>query len=332
MTATPEPRTPDRPPADIVFDHVVKRYPGQETPAIDDLSLTVRAGETCCLVGPSGGGKTTAMKLVNRLIDFDSGDITIGGRSIRSVDVTSLRRDIGYVIQQVGLFPHMTIAANIAVIPNLLGWSGDRIRARTDELLDLVRLDRAFAKRYPAQLSGGQQQRVGLARALAVDPPVMLMDEPFGALDPITRTEIQDEFLNLESEIDKTVIFVTHDIDEAIKMGDRIAVLRQGGVLAQYGTADGLLAHPADDYVADFVGADRGLKRLSLRTMREIVAPDGLPDDGSGPSVDADASLRIGLSTLFAAGTDSVRVTDGDRVLGRVSLAQLQGAVSGSTV
>jgi osmoprotectant transport system ATP-binding protein len=332
MTATREPRTPDRPPADIVFDHVVKRYPGQETPAIDDLSFTVRAGETCCLVGPSGGGKTTAMKLVNRLIDFDSGDITIGGRSIRSVDVTALRRDIGYVIQQVGLFPHMTIAANIAVIPNLLGWSGDRIRARTDELLDLVRLDRAFGKRYPAQLSGGQQQRVGLARALAVDPPVMLMDEPFGALDPITRTEIQDEFLNLESEIDKTVIFVTHDIDEAIKMGDRIAVLRQGGVLAQYGTADELLAHPADDYVADFVGADRGLKRLSLRRMREIVAPDGLPDEGTGPSVDADASLRIGLSTLFAAGADSVRVTDGDRVLGRVSLAQLQGAVSGSAV
>jgi osmoprotectant transport system ATP-binding protein len=324
----------ERPAADIVFDHVTKRYPGQETPALDDLSLTVHAGETCCLVGPSGGGKTTAMKLVNRLIDFESGDITIGGQSIRSVDVTTLRRDIGYVIQQVGLFPHMTISGNIGVIPGLLGWSRDRIRARTDELLDLVRLDRSFGTRYPAQLSGGQQQRVGLARALAVDPPVMLMDEPFGALDPITRNEIQDEFLNLEGEISKTVIFVTHDIDEAIKMGDRIAVLRQGGVLAQYGTADELLAHPADEYVADFVGADRGLKRLSLRRMRELVpggtdgvsaASASVPDDA--PAVDADATLRIGLSTLFASGASAVRVTDGGRVLGTVTLETMQDAV-----
>ena len=322
----------ERPAADIVFDHVTKRYAGQETPALADLCMTVPAGETCCLVGPSGGGKTTAMKLVNRLIDFESGDITIGGKSIRSVDVTTLRRDIGYVIQQVGLFPHMTIAGNIGVIPGLLGWSKDRIRARTEELLDLVRLDRSFATRYPAQLSGGQQQRVGLARALAVDPPVMLMDEPFGALDPITRNEIQDEFLNLHSEISKTVIFVTHDIDEAIKMGDRIAVLRQGGVLAQYGTADELLAHPADEYVADFVGADRGLKRLSLRRMREVVS-DGahasVPDDA--PAVDAEASLRIGLSTLFASGASSVRVTDGARVLGSVTLDQLQDAVVRTT-
>jgi osmoprotectant transport system ATP-binding protein len=296
--------------------------------------MTVPAGETCCLVGPSGGGKTTAMKLVNRLIDFESGEITIGGQSIRSVDVTTLRRDIGYVIQQVGLFPHMTIAGNIGVIPGLLGWSKDRIRKRTDELLDLVRLDRSFASRYPAQLSGGQQQRVGLARALAVDPPVMLMDEPFGALDPITRTEIQDEFLNLESEISKTVIFVTHDIDEAIKMGDRIAVLRQGGVLAQYGTADELLAHPADEYVADFVGADRGLKRLSLRRMREVVGGHGASMNGAAadaPSVDADATLRIGLSTLFSSGAPAVRVTDGDRLLGTVTLDQLQDAVAGST-
>ncbi|NMO92436.1 ABC transporter ATP-binding protein [Actinomycetospora sp. TBRC 11914] len=334
---TPTSRTgTERPAADIVFDHVTKRYPGQQTPALDDLSMTVPAGETCCLVGPSGGGKTTAMKLVNRLIDFESGDITIGGQSIRSVDVTTLRRDIGYVIQQVGLFPHMTIAGNIGVIPGLLGWSRDRIKKRTDELLDLVRLDRSFASRYPAQLSGGQQQRVGLARALAVDPPVMLMDEPFGALDPITRTEIQDEFLNLESEISKTVIFVTHDIDEAIKMGDRIAVLRQGGVLAQYGTADELLAHPADEYVADFVGADRGLKRLSLRRMREVVAGgDGASNGASpyadAPSVDADATLRIGLSTLFASGAPAVQVTDGGRLLGTVTLDQLQDAVAGSS-
>ena len=319
----------ERPAVDIEFRGVTKRYPGQETAAIDNLTLTVPAGETCCLVGPSGGGKTTAMKLVNRLIDFTEGDIYIGGESVRSADITNLRRDIGYVIQQVGLFPHMTIAANIAVVPKLLGWDSDRIADRTERLLDLVRLDRSFAKRYPSQLSGGQQQRVGLARALAVDPPVMLMDEPFGALDPITRTEIQDEFLNLEGEISKTVIFVTHDIDEAIKMGDKIAVLRQGGVLAQYGTADELLGNPADEYVADFVGADRGLKRLSLRLMRDVVegsATDAPPD---APSVNGKPTLRTGLSVLFSSGSRVLVVTDDDggRV-GTATLEQLQEAVS----
>ncbi len=323
-------RQRERPAVDIEFRGVTKRYPGQEIPAIDNLSLTIPAGETCCLVGPSGGGKTTAMKLVNRLIDFTEGDIFLGGQSVRSADVTELRRDIGYVIQQVGLFPHMTIGANIGVVPRLLGWDSSRIQKRTEELLDLVRLERNFAKRYPAQLSGGQQQRVGLARALAVDPPVMLMDEPFGALDPITRAEIQDEFLNLESEISKTVIFVTHDIDEAIKMGDRIAVLRQGGVLAQYGTADELLGSPADEYVADFVGADRGLKRLSLRLMRDVVEADSLalaPDDA--PSVSGGTTLRVGLSVLFASGSRVLIVTDerGARI-GTASLEQLQDAVS----
>jgi osmoprotectant transport system ATP-binding protein len=309
----------------IEFRHVTKRYPGQDAPAIDDLSLTVPAGETCCLVGPSGGGKTTAMKLVNRLIEPTSGDILIGGRSVLSYDVTTLRRDIGYVIQQVGLFPHMTIGANIGTIPRLLGWDKQRIAKRTDRLLDLVRLDRSYAKRYPAQLSGGQQQRIGLARALAADPPVMLMDEPFGALDPLTRAEIQDEFLSLENEIRKTVIFVTHDIDEAIKMGDKIAVLRPGGTLAQYGSADSLLGNPVDDFVADFVGADRGLKRLSLRTVGEVADPGREAPPGA-PSVAVGTSLRVGLSVLLTANADVLGVTKEGRPAGAVTLAEIREA------
>jgi osmoprotectant transport system ATP-binding protein len=327
----------DRPAVEITFQNVTKRYPGQDTPALRDLSLTVPAGEICCLVGPSGGGKTTAMKLVNRLIELTAGDILIGGRSIRSVDTITLRRDIGYVIQQIGLFPHMTIAGNMMVVPKLLGWDKDRMQGRVEELLDLVRLDRSFATRYPAQLSGGQQQRVGLARALAVDPPVMLMDEPFGALDPITRAEIQDEFLGLQTRVGKTVIFVTHDIDEAIKMGDRIAVLRQGGVLAQYASADELLAHPADDYVADFLGADRGLKRLALRQVGELMAPAvrgavGTPSapglaDPALPRVPETTTFRVALSALFASGADAVVVTGDDgTALGAVTLDQLRSA------
>ncbi len=316
---------------EIEFRSVTKTYPGQDTPAIDNLSLTVPAGDICCLVGPSGGGKTTAMKLVNRLIDFNEGEILIGGNGVRDVDTTTLRRDIGYVIQQVGLFPHMTIESNIGVVPRLLGWSAEKIKARAVELLDLVRLDQNFAKRYPSQLSGGQQQRVGLARALAVDPPVMLMDEPFGALDPITRNEIQDEFLRLQSEIAKTVIFVTHDIDEAIKMGNKIAVLRQGGVLAQYGTADELLGSPADEYVADFVGADRGLKRLALRLMRDLVeVTENHEAPADAPTVKASATLRTGLSILFASGSRILKVThedDSATVLGTVTIEQLQDAV-----
>ena len=223
------------------------------------------------LVGPSGGGKTTALKMINRLIDFEGGDIEIDGRSVRSLDVTELRRGIGYVIQQIGLFPHMTVAGNIATVPRLLGWEKQRIRERGRELIALVGLDPdRDAGRYPAELSGGQRQRIGLARALAADPPLMLMDEPFGALDPITRDRLQQEFLALQARIQKTVVFVTHDIDEAIKMGDRIAILRAGGVLAQYDTPDRILAQPVDDFVAQFVGADRGLKRLALRRLRDI--------------------------------------------------------------
>src|SRR5437016_10171730 len=257
--------------AEIVFRGVTKRYPGRRVAAVSDLSLVVPAGEICVLVGPAGGGKTTAMKLVERLVDMTEGDIFSDGRSVRSLNVIELRRQVGYVSQHVGLFPHMSVADNIGTVPRLLGWPKARIRERAGELIELVGLDPdEHPNAYPAQLSGGQQQRVGLARAMAADPLVMLMDEPFGALDPITRARLQDEFLRLHNELRKTVIFVTHDIDEAIKMGDRIAILREGGILAQYATPDEILASPADDFVASFVGADRGLKRLSLTRLTDL--------------------------------------------------------------
>jgi osmoprotectant transport system ATP-binding protein len=309
--------------AEIVFDHVTKRYPGQDRPAVDDLSLTIPAGEICVLIGPSGGGKTTAMKLVNRLIPLSEGDITIDGTSILDLDPVELRRGIGYVIQQIGLFPHMTIEANVATVPKLVGWDRERTRARARELLDLVGLDPGeYAKRYPAQLSGGQRQRVGLARAMAADPPLMLMDEPFGAIDPITRERLQNDFLRLHREVRKTVIFVTHDIDEAIRMGDRIAILRQGGRLAQYDTPEAILADPADEFVADFVGADRGLKRLGLRTLAEVdllSEPAGRADHR--PHAPPDTTLRDALSLMLTEGSNALVVREPDgRVRGYLTL------------
>jgi osmoprotectant transport system ATP-binding protein len=257
--------------ADLELRNVSKRYPGQETSAVEELSLTVPAGEICVLVGPSGCGKTTLMRMINRMIEPTGGDILLDGKSVRDISPHQLRREIGYAIQQVGLFPHLKIKDNIAIVPKLLGWDKERIRARVDELLELVQLDPHDTRdRYPSQLSGGQQQRVGVARALAADPPLMLMDEPFGAIDPINRERLQNEFLRLQSDIRKTIVFVTHDIDEAIKMGDKIAVLKRGGVLAQYATPAELLSYPADDFVKDFVGADRALKRLALQRVRDI--------------------------------------------------------------
>src|ERR1700682_6210336 len=267
--------------AELELRHVSKRYAGQREPAIGELSFTVPAGEVCVLVGPSGSGKTTAIRLINRMISISGGDILLGGRSVLEREPKELRREIGYVIQQIGLFPHQTVGENIATVPGLLGWPKDRIRARVRELLELIELDPAEMQgRYPAQLSGGQRQRVGVARALAADPPLMLMDEPFGAIDPINRARLQDEFLRLQEQVRKTVVFVTHDIDEAIKMGDRIAILREGGVLAQYDTPASILARPADEFVAEFVGADRALKRLSLSTVGELdlIPPDGPVD------------------------------------------------------
>jgi osmoprotectant transport system ATP-binding protein len=302
--------------AEIVFDRVTKRYAGRNEAALDDLSLEIPAGTFCVLVGPSGGGKTTALKMVNRLITFDSGDIRIDGRSVRDLPLVELRRGIGYVIQQIGLFPHMTVGENIGTVPRLLGWERARIRDRTTELLELVGLEAADAKRYPAQLSGGQRQRVGLARALAADPPLLLMDEPFGALDPITRFRLQTELRRLHREVGKTVIFVTHDVDEAIMMGDRIAILRTGGVLAQYDTPDAILAHPADDFVAEFIGQDRALRRLALRTLADVKLQPNVPELEPELQAPPTTTLRNAVSLMLEADTDALLVVDGDKPLG----------------
>jgi osmoprotectant transport system ATP-binding protein len=297
--------------AEIEFDRVSKRYPGRDGDAVHELSFVVPAGAFCVLVGPSGGGKTTALKMVNRLVPFDSGDIRIDGRSVRELAPVELRRGIGYVIQQVGLFPHMNVGDNVATVPRLLGWSRTRIRERTRELLDLVGLDRADERRYPAELSGGQRQRVGLARALAADPPLLLMDEPFGALDPITRLRLQIELRRLHREVGKTVLFVTHDVDEAISMGDRIAILREGGILAQYDTPDAILARPADEFVARFVGEDRALRRLALRTLADVaLAPAG--PDAAGPRLPRTTTVRNAVSRMLEAGSGHVVVTGDD--------------------
>jgi osmoprotectant transport system ATP-binding protein len=248
--------------ATVEFDHAAKVYPGTDEAAISDLTLEVPAGKLTIFIGPSGSGKTTAMRLVNRMIELTSGDVRVDGVSVKDQSPADLRRGIGYAIQQIGLFPHQTVAENIATVPKLLGWDGGRTKKRVAELLEIVGLDAAMGKRYPAQLSGGQRQRVGVARALAADPPLLLMDEPFGAIDPITRTRLQEEFRRLQSELGKTVIFVTHDIDEALKLGDRIAVLKPGGVLAQYATAEEIVRSPADAFVEEFVGAERMIARL----------------------------------------------------------------------
>jgi osmoprotectant transport system ATP-binding protein len=300
--------------AEIVFDRVTKRYAGREGAALHELSLEVPAGTFCVLVGPSGGGKTTALKLVNRLVDFDEGDVRIDGRSVREIPVVELRRGIGYVIQQIGLFPHMTVGDNVGTVPRLLGWPKARIRERVAELLELVGLEEADARRYPAQLSGGQRQRVGLARALAADPSVLLMDEPFGALDPITRARLQHELRRLHDAVAKTIIFVTHDIDEAIMIGDRIAILRPGGVLAQYDTPDAILARPADDFVEEFVGEDRALRRLALRRVGEIeLDPVGNPTPPAGvPLVAPTTTVRNAVSLMLQTATDRVLVAGDD--------------------
>jgi osmoprotectant transport system ATP-binding protein len=257
--------------ATLEFREATKRYAGQDEAAVNELSLTVPAGDICVLVGPSGCGKTTAMRMVNRMIDMTSGDILLDDGSVTDRDPSDLRREIGYAIQQIGLFPHLTVGDNIATVPRLLGWEKGRITERVNELLELVSLDPSETRdRYPAQLSGGQRQRIGVARALAVDPPLMLMDEPFGAIDPINRERLQNEFLRLQHDLRKTIVFVTHDIDEAIKIGDRIAVMQQGGHLAQYATPAELLMYPANKFVEDFVGADRALKRLALQRVRDV--------------------------------------------------------------
>jgi osmoprotectant transport system ATP-binding protein len=314
--------------APLELRNVRKQYPGSARPAIEDLSLTVPAGEICVLVGPSGCGKTTAMRLVNRMIDLTSGDILLDGHSVLRRKPAELRREIGYAIQQVGLFPHQTIAQNVATVPRLLGWDRARIERRVTELLTLVSLPAELAERYPAQLSGGQRQRIGVARALAADPPLMLMDEPFGAIDPINRARLQDELLQLQARVRKTIVFVTHDIDEAIKLGDRIAILREGGVLAQYATPDELLADPADEFVAQFVGVDRGLKRLTLTRVGELelLASNGATPTGA--SVTPETSLRDALSLVLSDGNRPLAVRDADgRLTGLISLELISAAL-----
>ena len=257
--------------AEIVLEDVVKQYPGQKVPAVKGLSLTIPAGEIVMFVGPSGCGKTTSLKMINRLIEPTSGTIRIDGQDVRGQSETELRRKIGYVIQGGSLFPHLTVAKNIAIVPKMLGWDSSRITQRVDELLDLVGLDpERYRDRYPRELSGGQQQRVGVARGLAADPPVILMDEPFGAVDPITRQRLQDELLSIQRELRKTIVCVTHDIDEAIKLGDRILILREGAEIAQYDTPEVVLGAPADEFVEDFVGAGSSLKQLSLVRVSEV--------------------------------------------------------------
>jgi osmoprotectant transport system ATP-binding protein len=276
----------------ISLDKVSKRYP-DGTVAVREVSLSVPRGELVCLVGPSGCGKTTTLKMVNRLIEPTGGRIYLEGEDVTQVDAVQLRRRIGYVIQQVGLFPHLTVAANVATVPRLLGWNKRRQRERANELLELVGLEPGqYGSRYPSQLSGGQRQRVGVARALGADPEVLLMDEPFSAIDPIARGRLQDEFLRVQAEVRKTILFVTHDIDEAVRLGDRVAVFRQGGLLEQYDSPAQVLGAPATPFVADFVGADRGLRRLAVTPISadQLEHP---PVVGANDSL-ADARQRLG--------------------------------------
>lgn len=312
----------------IRLENVSKLFPGIARPAVDSLDLSVPEGRTCVLIGPSGCGKTTTMRMVNRLIEPSSGRIIVGGEDVTQADPVLLRRRIGYVIQQVGLFPHMTIAENVATVPKLLGWPAEKIRSRSEEMLALVGLEPAqFLARYPRHLSGGQRQRVGVARALAADPPVMLMDEPFGAVDPVVRGRLQEEFVAILRRLKKTVIFVTHDIDEAIRMGDVVAIMKDGG-LVQYDTPDRLLAAPADAFVADFVGADAALRRLSLVSAADTVE-EGAPEV-SDLRLPASANLRNVLSALLTEGRDGATIVDGDsRPLGRITLAAIRARSAG---
>jgi osmoprotectant transport system ATP-binding protein len=304
----------------IRLEHLTKTYPGASRPAVSGLDLTMPRGELVALVGPSGCGKTTTLKMINRLIEPTSGTVWVDGVDIRTQPTHELRRGIGYVIQQAGLFPHRTVGDNIATVPKLLGWDRHRIKARVDELADLLRLDRGLLGRYPSALSGGQQQRVGVARALAADPPVLLMDEPYSAVDPIVRAQLQDELLTLQREVHKTIVFVTHDIDEAIKLANRIAILNVGGILEQVDSPAEMLRAPRNEFVADFLGDDRGIKRLSLMTVGDASL-------SKGPLVAETASADDARSTMAERGYDWVAVCDGDDHLqGWIGASDLDGA------
>jgi osmoprotectant transport system ATP-binding protein len=300
----------------IRLDRVSKAYPSGDGPAVTELSLDVAEGEVAVLVGPSGCGKTTTLKMINRLIEPTSGTIEVAGRDITSMSPPELRRSIGYVIQQIGLFPHRTIAENIATVPKLLGWDQASIDRRVDELLAVVDLDRSMRDRYPSELSGGQRQRVGVARALAADPQVMLMDEPFGAVDPIARGRLQDQFLDLQERLGKTIVLVTHDIDEAIKLGDRIAILNNGGILEQYDTPADILGRPANEFVVDFLGSERGLKRLKLLPISTVPLEPG-------PVLPATATVEEARRVMAEHGVDWIAVGGDGRLDGWVPAAEL---------
>jgi osmoprotectant transport system ATP-binding protein len=303
----------------IRLERLTKIYPGASRPAVEGLDLTMPRGELVALVGPSGCGKTTTLKMINRLIEPTAGTVWVGGVDIRTRATHELRRGIGYVIQQAGLFPHRTVGDNIATVPRLLGWDRVRIKARVDELADLLRLERGLLGRYPSALSGGQQQRVGVARALAADPPVLLMDEPYSAVDPIVRAQLQDELLTLQREVHKTIVLVTHDIDEAIKLADRIAILNIGGVLEQVDTPAEMLRAPRNEFVADFLGDDRGIKRLSLMTVGDASL-------SKGPVVDESATADDARATMAELGYDWVAVCQGDdRLRGWLGAEELDG-------
>jgi osmoprotectant transport system ATP-binding protein len=303
----------------IVLEGVTKQYPRQKAPAVDHVDLTIPAGEIVMLVGPSGCGKTTTMKMINRLIEPTAGRILIGEEDVTRKDPDDLRRHIGYVIQGAGLFPHMTVADNIALVPRLLKWDKAKTRDRVDELLELVNLDAGqFRDRYPRELSGGQQQRVGVARGLAADPPVLLMDEPFGAVDPITRQRLQDELLRLQDELRKTIVFVTHDFDEALKLGDRIAVLQVGSKIVQYDTPEEILAHPADEFVESFVGHGAVLKQLSLGRVRDVELHEAaVAHVGDDPAGAIEKARSIGREHVIV-------LDDQDRPQRWLSLTELQ--------
>jgi osmoprotectant transport system ATP-binding protein len=319
--------------ATIRLDNVGKQYP-DGTVAVERLTLEAAPGEVTVLIGPSGCGKSTVLRMVNRLIEPTSGRVIVDGEDVIGADPVALRRRIGYVIQHVGLFPHQPVRANIGTVPRLLGWPRRRIDERVDELLNLVGLEPArFAGRYPHELSGGQQQRVGVARALAADPVVMLMDEPFSAVDPIARSRLQEEFRRLQSSVRKTILLVTHDLDEAIRLGDRIAVLAGHGRLRQYATPAALLAEPADAFVREFVGADRGIKRLAVTPIPPgALRPLSIMDSVDGvPGVPLEASLREALAAILA-GPGRVVVRDGDTALGVLEIDDVYRALHAADV
>jgi osmoprotectant transport system ATP-binding protein len=309
----------------IRLEGVTKRYPGGQV-AVDALTLDVEEGELCVLVGPSGCGKTTTLRMINRLTEPTEGRILLAGEDVTTGDPVALRRRIGYVIQQVGLFPHQSISTNVATVPRLLGWDRRRIEARVRELLELVGLNPAvYWDRYPDELSGGQRQRVGVARALGADPPVLLMDEPFGAVDPVTRARLQDELLRIQATLAKTIVFVTHDVEEAVRLGDRIVVLAQGGVLAQHGTPAEVLGCPADEFVAAFVGEDRGIKALQTATVGD--ADLAAPSEPLPPvRIDVGATLTEALSSLLLLDDPALTVVADGEVRGVLTLAAVHAA------